>query len=301
MKKNLLALALLVTGLSGCGWFSPPLTGVLKNIKESGVIKVGVRENSVPFSYFDANKQPLGYAIDICHKIIDAVKKEIGSSDLKIEYVPVNGANRIKAIENNEINLECGSTTNNLDRQKQVAFTVSTFVAGSRIVSKVTSPIDRLDQLKGRTIVSVKGTSNFRGLEEYNLIKSANINLFGTKDHAESFAMLEAGNAEGVAIDDVLGYGMVAGSKSPGAFKVSTEALSVEPYAIMLRKYNPEMKQLADKVITGLYQSGEINAIYAKWFESVIPAKNINLNLPMDAKLKKVIANPIDSGDPKMY
>jgi glutamate/aspartate transport system substrate-binding protein len=296
-----LKLSLLLLALSGCGLGGPPLTGILKNIKESGVIKMGYREGSVPFSYLDEKKQPIGYSIDLCNHIIEAVKLEIKAPNLRVELVPVTSSTRIPSLANGKIDMECGSTTNNMERQKQVAYTVTTFVAGNRILSKKSNEIKTLNDLKGRTVVSTAGSSNIKSLQDYNMSNALDVKILSAKDHAEAFAMLESGSADGFVMDDILLSGFAAGSKSPASYVMSSEAFSVEPYGIMLRKDNPTFKKIADNALGQLFKSGEINQIYSKWFQTAIPEKNLNFNLPMGEKLKAVIAKPNDSGDSSTY
>jgi glutamate/aspartate transport system substrate-binding protein len=202
---------------------------------------------------------------------------------------------------NGTIDLECGSTTNNLDRQKQVAFTITHFVTANRFVSKVASKFKTVDDLKGKTIVSTSGTTNIKQITEINGQKNLGMNILTAKDHAEAFLMVETDRAAAFVMDDILLYSLVAGSKSPKDYVISANALSVEPYGIMLRRDDPAFKKVVDAAMVAIYKSGQINAIYDKWFLKPIPPKGINLNLPMSASFKKVVANPTDSGDPSKY
>jgi glutamate/aspartate transport system substrate-binding protein len=277
------------------------LTGTLKKIKESGSITIGHRDASVPFSYLDDKQQPIGYSMDLCAKIVDAVKAELKIPNLQVKLNPVTSATRIPLLANGTIDMECGSTTNNLERQKQVSYVVTTFVTANRILSKKANNIGKLDDLKGKSIVSTSGTTNIKQVTELNASRSLGMNIMTAKDHAESFLMVETDRAMAFAMDDILLYSLAAGSKAPADYAISSEALSVEPYAIMVRKDDPAFKKVADAAITGLFKSGEINKIYGKWFQSSIPPKNINLNVPMSEKLKAAIAKPTDSGDPTAY
>ena len=277
------------------------LTGTLKNIKETGAITLGHRDSSIPFSYLDDNQKPIGYAMDICMKIVDAVKKELKVSKLDVKLNPVTSATRIPLIANGTVDLECGSTTNNLERQKQVAFTITHFVTANRFVSKKAANLKTVDDLKGKTVVSTSGTTNIKQITEINAAKNLGMNILTAKDHAEAFLMVETDRAVAFVMDDILLYSLVAGSKSPGAYVISAAALSVEPYGIMLPKDDVAFKKVVDGAMTAVYKSGEINAIYDKWFLKPIPPKNINLNVPIGAAFKKVIANPTSSGDPKDY
>jgi glutamate/aspartate transport system substrate-binding protein len=202
---------------------------------------------------------------------------------------------------NGTIDLECGSTTNNIERQKQVWFAVTTFVTANRLVAKKASGIQKLDDMKGKTIVSTAGTTNIKQITELNAARNLGMNVVSANGHSEAFLMVETGRAVAFAMDDILLAGLVASSKSPGDFAIAPEALSVEPYGMMVRKDDAAFKKSVDAAITALFRSGEINKIYARWFTSPIPPKGINMNVPMGAQLKKVIANPTSSGDPKDY
>ena len=275
--------------------------GTLKKIKETGAITLGHRDASIPFSYFDDKQQAVGYAMNLCGKIVDAVKAELKMPNLQVKLNPVTSATRIPLMANGTIDLECGSTTNNLERQKQVAFTITHFVTANRFVSKKAANLKTLDDLKGKTIVSTSGTTNIKQITELNGQKNLGLTILPAKDHAESFLMVETGRAVAFFMDDILLYSLVANSKTPSDWVISADALSVEPYGIMLRRDDPSFKKVVDDAMTKVYKSGEINTIYAKWFLHPIPPKGVNLNLPMGASFKKVVAKPTDSGDPKDY
>jgi len=275
--------------------------GTLKKIKDSGAITIGHRDASVPFSYYDDKQQPVGYAMDICAKVVDAVKSELKLPNLKTNYQLVTSANRIPLMANGTIDLECGSTTNNLARQEQVWFATTHFVTANRFVSKKSAKIGKLADLKGKTIVSTAGTTNIKQITELNGEQKLGMNIISANGHAEAFQMVETGRAVAFVMDDILLYSLVAQSRSPKDYDISKEALSVEPYGIMLRKDDAAFKKTVNGAINALYKSGEINKIYDKWFLKPIPPKNINLNVPMSAPFKKVVANPTDSGDPAAY
>jgi len=275
--------------------------GTLKKIKDSGAITIGHRDASVPFSYYDDKQQPVGYAMDICAKVVDAVKGELKLPNLKTNYQLVTSANRIPLMANGTIDLECGSTTNNLARQEQVWFATTHFVTANRFVSKKSAKIGKLADLKGKTIVSTAGTTNIKQITELNGEQKLGMNIISANGHAEAFQMVETGRAVAFVMDDILLYSLVAQSRSPKDYDISKEALSVEPYGIMLRKDDAAFKKTVNGAINALYKSGEINKIYDKWFLKPIPPKNINLNVPMSAPFKKVVANPTDSGDPAAY
>lgn len=272
------------------------LTGTLKKIKDTGVVKVGHRDASVPFSYLDDKQRPIGYGIDICMKIVDRIKTELKMPNLKVEFVPVTSQTRIPVLTGGNIDMECGSTTNSVERQKQVAFAPTYFMTGTKIIVKKSSGIKGYDDLKGKTVVFTQGTTNERAMKAYNDEKKLGINFIPSKDHAESFLAVETGRAVAFPMDDILLYGLKAGARNPNDYEVIGEFLSDDPYAIMLRKDDPAFKKLVDDTVSGIYKSGEINKIYNKWFESSIPPKGINLGFPMSDALKAAIKNPNDTG-----
>jgi glutamate/aspartate transport system substrate-binding protein len=220
---------------------------------------------------------------------------------IEVKYQLVTSANRIPLMANGTIDLECGSTTNNLERQQQVWFTMTHFVTANKFVAKRSAKLQKLTDLKGKTVVSTAGTTNIKQLTALNTEKNLGINIVSANGHPEAFQMVESGRAAAFVMDDILLFGLVANSKNPKQFAISQEALSVEPYGIMLRKDDVEFKKVVDAAMTKLYKSGEAAKIYTKWFQKPIPPRNINLNVPMSAQLKKVFANPTSSGDPNDY
>jgi glutamate/aspartate transport system substrate-binding protein len=277
------------------------LTGTLQKIKDSGAITIGHRDVSIPFSYYDDKQQAVGYAIDICMRIVDAVKAELKLKKIDVKFNPVTSATRIPLMANGTIDLECGSTTNNLERQKQVAFTITHFVTANRYVAKKKSNIKTLNDLKGKTVVSTSGTTNIKWATEENAKQNLGMNIIATKDHAEALLTVDTGRAVAFFMDDILLYSLVATSKNPGDWAIGSEAYTVEPYGIMLRRDDPAFKKVVDGAVRSLYKSGQINAIYEKWFLKPVPPKGVNLKVPMSPEFKKVVANPTDSGDPKDY
>jgi glutamate/aspartate transport system substrate-binding protein len=275
--------------------------GTLKKIKDSGSITIGHRDGSIPFSYYDDQQKPVGYAMDLCLRIADAVKSELKMQKLEVKYQLVTSANRIPLMANGTIDLECGSTTNNLERQKQVSFTITHFVTANRWVGRKSARLNALTDLKGKTIVSTAGTTNIKQITELNGQQNLGMNIISANGHPEAFQMVETGRAVAFVMDDILLYSLAAQSRNPGDYAISPIALSVEPYGIMLRKDDPAFKKVVDAAMTSIYKSGQINAIYAKWFQKPIPPKGINLNIPMSDQFKKVVANPTDSGDPAAY
>ena len=273
----------------------------LKKIKDTGTITIGHRDTSIPFSYYDDKQNVVGYAMDICMKIVDAVKTNLKLKKLDVKFNPVTSATRIPLMANGPIGLECGSTTNNLDRQKQVWFTITHFVTANRYVAKKSSNIKSLADLKGKTVVSTSGTTNIKWATEENAKRKLGMNIIAAKDHAEAFLTVDTGRAVAFFMDDILLYSLVATSKNPSAWAIGSEAYTVEPYGIMLRRDDAAFKKVVNGAVTRLYKSGEINKIYDKWFLKPIPPKGVNLNVPMSAQFKKVVAKPTDSGDPKDY
>jgi len=294
-----LALALLASATLA----APALAqdGTLKKIKDSGTITIGHRDASIPFSYYDDKQQPIGYAMDLCHRIVDAVRANLKMPKIDIKYQLVTSANRIPLMANGTIDLECGSTTNNLDRQKQVWFTITHFVTANRYVAKKSAKLRTLEDLKGKTVVSTAGTTNIKQITELNAQKNLGASILSANGHSESFLMVETGRAAAFVMDDILLYSLVATSKAPGDYAISADALSVEPYGIMVRKDDVAFKKVVDAAMVNTYKSGAINGIYGKWFLKPVPPKGINLNVPMGAAFKKVVASPTDSGDPAAY
>ena len=278
------------------------LTGTLKNIKETGAITLGHRDSSIPFSYLDDDQKPIGYAMDICYRIVDAVKKELKLDKLEVKLNPVSSSARIPLMANGTIDLECGSTTNNTDRLKQVAFTNTHFLTATRFVSKKSSKLNSIDDLKGKPVASTSGTTNIKQLTEANAARNLGINIIPAKEHAESFLLVETDRAVAAVLDDILLASFVAGSKDPDAYVISSDAFSKpEPYGIMLRKDDPAFKKVVDAATAALYTGGEGQKIYDKWFTQKIPPKGLNLNVPIGAELKNEFAKPSDSPDPDSY
>ncbi len=272
------------------------LTGTLKKIKDTGTITIGHRESSIPFSYLDGKQQPVGYAMDLCMKVVDAVKTELKMPDLKVQLQPVTSANRIPLMQNGTIDLECGSTTNSVERQKQVAFGPTYFVINVTAAVKKGSGIKTLADLNGKTISTTSGTTAVPLLKKYE--KTANIDvkeIYG-KDHAESMQLLSTDRAAAFVMDDILLAGQIANQPNPGEYVIIEESLRQEPYGMMLRREDPQFKAIVDKAVANVYKSGEIDKIYAKWFTSPIPPRNINLNFPATPGLKEAFASPNDRG-----
>ena len=297
-----LSLALAALAFTAAPLAAQELTGTLKKVKDDGSITIGHRDASIPFSYYDDKQQPVGFAMDICARIVDAVKTELKLPKIDVKYQLVTSANRIPLMANGTVDIECGSTTNNVERQKQVSFTNSHFITASRYVTKNASKIAKIDDLKGKTVVSTSGTTNIKQLNDVNNERKLGINVVPANGHAEAFLMVETDRAVAFVMDDILLASLVASSKTPDAYVISSDAFSLpEPYGIMLRREDPAFKKVVDAATEKLYKSGEIQKIYTKWFESPIPPKGLNLKLPMSPNMKKAFQNPTDSGDPTKY
>ncbi|MET0383687.1 MAG: amino acid ABC transporter substrate-binding protein [Burkholderiaceae bacterium] len=277
-------------------------SAVLRKIRESGVITLGFRESSFPFSYLDDQQRPVGYTMDICERIADAVKLRLGMSDLERRYVQVSNPTRIALVENGTVDLECGVTTNTADRGREVAFTITTFVAEVRLASKKSAPVMRLDDLRGKVVTTSVGTTSLTHLKKLSAPPhGVEFTILAAKDEAEAFRLVAADRAVAYAMDDALLRGSIATSADPADYVVSDERLSVEPYGIMMMKGDPEFKRLADQIIVGLFKSGEILRLYRKWFQSPIPPNGVNLAFPIFPSMLRLIARPTDSPDPANY
>ncbi|MBL0727969.1 amino acid ABC transporter substrate-binding protein [Piscinibacter sp. HJYY11] len=279
--------------LALCAWMAglPLLAAAqaestLDKIKSSGAIAVGYRESSIPFSYLGADAQPTGFGWEICSRIVDRVRKETGRPDLKVTTQAVTSQNRIPLIQNGTIDIECGSTTNNSERAKQVAFSINYFYTGTRLLVKAGSPVRSVADLKDKKVVATTGTTNFQVMRKVNAERQLGFELLGAKDHAEAALMLQQGRVEAFGMDDILLYGLRASSQNPAELAVVGEPLQVEPYAVMLRKGDAKFKKLVDDTIATLAQSGEFEVLYRKWFQSPIPPRGINLNAPMSPELR---------------
>ena len=275
--------------------FATELTGTLKKIKESGTITLGHRDASIPFSYFGDNpEQPVGYSHDLQLKVVEALKQQLDMPDLKVRYNLVTSQTRIPLVQNGTVDLECGSTTNNVERQQQVDFSVGIFEVGTRLLAKKTSGVNDFADLKGKNVVTTAGTTSERLLKIMNAEKKMGMNIISAKDHGESFLMLESGRALAFMMDDALLYGEMAKAKQPADWAVVGTPQSFEIYGCMVRKGDAGFKQVVDDAISATFKSGEINGIYDRWFMQPIPPKNLNLNFPMSDELKKLIAEPTD-------
>lgn len=272
------------------------LSGTLLKVKESGTLTLGYRESSVPFSYLDAEGKPVGYAFEVCRAVGESVKKRLNMPDLKIRYQPVTSANRIPLIQNGTVDIECGSTTNSLVRQRQAAFGISYFgIQVSAAVNK-NSGIRSFKDLDGKNVTVTAGTTSVALLKAYEKKEGIRTRLLMTKDFAESMQLVANGRADAFILDDVLLAGQIANLSNPDDFMILDASLSKEPYGPMFRKDDPQFKALVDKTVTGMIKSGELGKLYNTWFENPIPPKNVNLNFKMNNYTKELFANPSDKG-----
>ncbi|MCE4556922.1 amino acid ABC transporter substrate-binding protein [Pelomonas cellulosilytica] len=287
MKKVLLAAALLAS-----------LTAVhaedtLKKIKDSGTITMGVRESS-GLSYTIGDGKYVGYHIDVCEQVIRDIRRQLGLSSLTVKYQPVTSANRIPLTVNGTVDLECGSTTNNVARQKDVAFAVTTYVEEVRIAVKAKSGITSINQLNGKTVATTTGTTSVQTLRKHERATGVDFKEVFGKDHADSFLLLDSGRADAFVMDGSILAKNIATSKNPADFKIVGEVLSVEPIAIMMRKDDPAFKKAVDDSIKAMMKSGELAKTYDKWFMQPIPPTNTKIGLPLSQATKDAWANPND-------
>jgi glutamate/aspartate transport system substrate-binding protein len=268
-------------------------TGTLQKINKTGVVSVGHRESSIPFSYYDQHQKVVGYSQDYALKIVAAIRKKLGRPDIKMKLMPITSQNRIPLLRNGMIDFECGSTTNNLSRQKQAAFSNTIFIIGTRLLTKKNSGIHDFNDLENKTIVTTAGTTSERILRQRkNKYKIAHI--ISAKDHNQGFLMLETGRADAFMMDDALLASQRANAKEPGAFVLVGHPPSHEVYGCMLRKHDQQFKQLVDEVIAEVQLSGEGRRIYKKWFETPIPPHQINLDFPPSDEFKALFSHPND-------
>ncbi|MBC7469908.1 MAG: transporter substrate-binding domain-containing protein [Ramlibacter sp.] len=290
MKLKLTALALLLT----VGATAATADDTLKKVSDSGRISVAYRESSIPFSYIAAAGKPVGFSVELTNAIVDEVKRRTGKPGLEVQYVSVTSQNRIPLLSNGTIDLECGSTTNNSTRGKDVAFAINHFYTGTRLLVKKTSRITNYANLAGKTVSSTTGTTNSQVMRKYNADNSLNMDLILAKDHSDAMLLVEADRTVAFAMDDILLYGLMATAKAPEIWEVVGDSLQVEPYACMLRKDDPRYKELVDGVIGAMMKSGEFDRLYTKWFMAPIPPNNINLRLPMATQLRDNLKNLSD-------
>ena len=289
----LTAMACLLIGASAPAR-TQDLEGTLKKAKETGTFTVGYRESSLPLSYLGDALQPVGFSIELCKRVVDAVKTKLGTPDLTIKYNAVTSANRIPLVANGTVDIECGSTANMSARQKQVGFSYTVFVPQFRWIARAKGNINSAEDLRGRTVVVTAGTNTALFVNKMNNDDKLGMTVVQGKDHAESFLLVETGRASAWMEDDVLIAGFRANAKVPADFKLLDKSYPSDPYALMLRKDDPQFKALVDDSLAKLMRSGEFEKLYVQWFESPIPPKGINIQLPMSDALKRAINEPND-------
>lgn len=292
IRKVALSLLLMSTAVGAAQ--AEDLSGTLKKINDNGVIVVGHRESSVPFSYYDNQQKVVGYSQDYSNAIVEAIKAKLNKPDLQVKMIPITSQNRIPLLQNGTYDFECGSTTNNVERQKQAAFSDTVFVIGTRLLVKKGSPIKDFSDLKGKTVVVTSGTTSEILLNKLNDEKKMEMRIISAKDHGDSFRTLETGRAVAFMMDDALLAGERAKAKKPDNWEIVGTPQSKEAYGCMLRKDDPQFKQLMDETIAKAQTSGEAAKWFDKWFKQPIPPKNLNMNFELSDDMKTLFASPND-------
>lgn len=291
MKLSILMSAVLLTA----GLATGTSAQTLQKINDSNKITVSYREASVPFSYLIGSSKSVGFSVELTDAIVDDVRKKLNKPNLQVATMPVTSQNRIPLLVNGTYDIECGSTTNNTARGKDVTFAINHFYTGTRLLTKKSSGIKNYADLAKKTVASTTGTTNAQVIRKYNADNNLDMQLILGKDHDDSLLLVENDRAVAFAMDDILLFGLMANSKNPAALEVVGDSLQVEPYACMLRKDDPEFKKLVDGTINRLMKSGEFEKLYSKWFMSPIPPKGVNLNLPMSQQLKANLKSMSDA------
>jgi glutamate/aspartate transport system substrate-binding protein len=263
------------------------LTGTLAKVRETGAIAIGYRESSVPFSFLNARKEPIGYSIELCRELVTAIEDTVNKS-LVITWVPVTSDSRIDAVESGVVDLECGSTTNNLERQKRVSFSPTTFVSGTKLLVRKGSPIKSFRDLAGRRVAVTTGTTNEKTLRDLSEKFKLRIKLLSARDHADSFGLVKSGEADAFATDDVLLHGLIAHDAAKAEYEIARDYLSFEPYGIMYRKGDAQLGKVINDTFRVLAEDGEIERQYKRWFLRTLPTGQ-SLNLPMSARLEAIL------------
>ncbi|MBT2326427.1 transporter substrate-binding domain-containing protein [Variovorax paradoxus] len=280
-----------------CATASAQESDTLRKIKESGTIHIGNRDSQIPFSYkLSAESTPIGFTNEICLKIVDAVKAKLGLPKLEVRYTLLTSTNRIPLVQNGTVDLDCATTTNTLTRQQQVAFAPSHFVTNITAAVKKSSGITSLAELQGKTVATVSGSTSIQLLRGYRKTENIEVQEISGKDTADAFLLLASDRAVAYVLDDVQLAGLIASSPNPSDYKILKDVLRQEPYGIMFRKDDPQFKELVDKTVGELMKSGAIDQLYAKWFTSPIPPRNVNLNFPMSDAVREAYKNPNNKG-----
>jgi glutamate/aspartate transport system substrate-binding protein len=270
------------------------LEGTLKKVKETGTFTIGHRDSSLPLSYLDEKFMPVGFSIELCKHVVEAVKVKLNLPNLTVRYNPVTSATRIPLVVNGTVDIECGSTANMTIRQQQVGFSYTFFVPQFKWIVRADSNVKTVDDLRGKTIAVTAGTNTALFVNKMNSEENLGMTITPGKDHAESFLLVETGRASAWMEDDVLLAGFRANAKKPADFKLLDKSYPSDPYALMIRKDDPQFKALVDETLTKLMRSGEFEKLYIQWFESPIPPRGINMDLPMSNALRRAIEEPND-------
>jgi glutamate/aspartate transport system substrate-binding protein len=270
------------------------LEGTLRKVKETGTFTIGHRDSSIPLSYLDDKLLPVGFSIDLCKHVVDAVKAKLEMPNLQVKYNPVTSATRIPLVANGTVDIECGSTANMTSRQQQVGFSYTFFVPQFKWIVRANGAVQTEDHLRGKTVAVTAGTNTALFVNKMNSEGKLGMTVLNGKDHAESFLLVETGRASAWMEDDILIAGFRANAKKPADFKLLDKSYPSDPYALMIRKDDPQFKTLVDETLAKLMRSGEFEKLYAQWFERPIPPKGINIQLPMSDALKQVIKEPND-------
>jgi glutamate/aspartate transport system substrate-binding protein len=289
-----LLLAALLSATAALAQGGVGLSPTLARIKNANVVHVGYRESSPPFSFLDAANRPIGYSLELCEAIVEEIAAEIDAPDLKIDYVKVTSDDRIPAVVQNKIDLECGSTTANAERSKQVAFSPLIFVAGTKLMVAKSSPIAAATDLKGKTVVVTKGTTNEQAMHNVDKKFQLGLNIVTAGDHEQSYQMLADGKADAFATDDILLYGLIAHHKSQDKFRVTGDYLSYEPYGIMFRKGEPEFSAVVERAFRKLGSNHDLIPLYEKWFVRRLPTGE-RLNVAISPQLEEAFEAMDDS------
>jgi glutamate/aspartate transport system substrate-binding protein len=271
-----------------------PLSGTLEKIQKSSTIVLGHRESSMPFSYYDDQQKPVGYSMDLCMAVVSAIKQKLGLENLNVRLQPVNSSNRIALVKNGTVDLECGSTANYVERQKEVAFSNSTFWVSKRFITKSDSPYKTIDDLKGKPVVVTQGTDTALLIRKINDERKLDLRIQAGKDHAESLLMVTTGRAAAFMEDDILVSSLRAKERDPSSLKLLDDSFGGDPYALMFRKDDPKFKAQVDSTLGELMSSGQATKLYEKWFLSPIPPAGITIGFPMPGRLKELFAAPSD-------
>jgi glutamate/aspartate transport system substrate-binding protein len=296
LASSVLALSVVVgCGLPGAA--AEDLGPTLQKIKETGTVTIGNRDSSVPFSYLDNDQKPIGFSLELCDLVVARLKTRLSLPDLKVAYQSVNSSNRIPLVKNGTVDIECGSTANTVPRQAEVAYSVIFYAPQFKWIALKSSGLKTTDDLKGRTVAVTQGTNTSQFVAKLNIEKALGMKILQGKDHAESFLLVDTGRASAFMEDDILLAGLKATAADPDKFAFLSDDFPSDPYGVMMSKSDPELKQLVDEALTEAMKSGLYDRLYAKWFESPIPPKNINLKFPQSDKLKALIKAPSDKAN----